>query len=120
MNSQGQIGWALAPRLAVVLSAICANWVNADPPNCPALTVPASTVVASAETRVESTERPRIVVAVDSIGMTVVDMERSLDFYTRVLSFQLVCDDQFGGDDYEYLYAIAKPRLRIAHLQLGN
>ena len=43
------------------------------------------------------------VTAVDSVGMTVSDMDRSVDFYTNVLSFQKVSDVEVLGTEYEQL-----------------
>jgi len=34
----------------------------------------------------------KLVIAVDAIGMTVADMDRSVDFYSKVLSFEKVAD----------------------------
>ncbi len=41
------------------------------------------------------------VVAVEAVGMTVADMDRSIDFYTRVLSFEKVSDTEVAGEDYQ-------------------
>ena len=46
------------------------------------------------------------VIAVDSIGMTVADMDRSVDFYTKVLSFQKVSDVEVLGSEYEQLQGL--------------
>jgi catechol 2,3-dioxygenase-like lactoylglutathione lyase family enzyme len=60
------------------------------------------------------------VIAVDSIGMTVADMDRSLDFYTKVLSFQKVSDVEVLGTEYERLQGLFGVRLRVVKLRLGN
>lgn len=41
--------------------------------------------------------------AVDAVGMTVADMDRSLAFYTQVLSFEPVSDVEVTGSEYEHL-----------------
>ena len=41
--------------------------------------------------------------AVSMVGLTVSDMDRSLDFYTNVLSFEKVSDVEVTGEPYEYL-----------------
>ena len=43
------------------------------------------------------------VLAVDAVGMTVSDMDRSVDFYSKVLDFQKISDTEVLGDDYEHL-----------------
>jgi catechol 2,3-dioxygenase-like lactoylglutathione lyase family enzyme len=60
------------------------------------------------------------VVAVESIGMTVSDMDREVDFYTHVLSFQKVSDVEVLGTEYEQLQGLFGVRLRVVKLQLGN
>jgi catechol 2,3-dioxygenase-like lactoylglutathione lyase family enzyme len=60
------------------------------------------------------------VVAVESVGMTVSDMDRSVDFYTNVLSFKKVSDLEVLGTEYEQLQGLFGVRLRIVKLQLGN
>ena len=64
---------------------------------------------------------PRLAVsAVDSVGMTVSDMDRSLAFYTSVLPFEKVSDIEVSGREYELLTGVFGARLRIARLRLGD
>ena len=49
---------------------------------------------------------PAAVTAIDSIGMTVSDLERSVDFYTKVLSFEKVSEYEVDGADYEHLEGV--------------
>jgi catechol 2,3-dioxygenase-like lactoylglutathione lyase family enzyme len=71
--------------------------------------------------RVAQTQTVRdTVVAVESVGMTVSDMDRSIDFYTNVLSFQKVSDVEVLGTEYEQLQGLFGVRLRVVKLQLGN
>jgi catechol 2,3-dioxygenase-like lactoylglutathione lyase family enzyme len=60
------------------------------------------------------------VTAVDSIGMTVENMDRAVDFYTRVLLFEKMSDTEVSGRGYELLQGIFGARMRIARLRLGN
>ncbi|HXJ35428.1 MAG TPA: VOC family protein [Candidatus Eisenbacteria bacterium] len=60
------------------------------------------------------------VTAVESIGLTVSDMERSLAFYTTVLPFQKVSDVEVAGSEYEKLTGVFGCRLRIVRLRLGD
>ncbi|HET9693270.1 MAG TPA: VOC family protein [Steroidobacteraceae bacterium] len=63
---------------------------------------------------------PAPVRSVDSVGITVSDMERSLDFYQRVLSFEHVGGREVAGEAYERLYGVFGLRLRIERLRLGD
>ena len=58
--------------------------------------------------------------AVDAVGMTVANMDRSLDFYSRVLSFEKVSDVEVTGSEYEYLQGIFGLRMRIVRMRLGG
>jgi hypothetical protein len=58
--------------------------------------------------------------AVLSVGMTVGDMDRSVDFYSRVLSFEKVSDVEVAGTDYEQLTGVFGLRSRLVHLRLGQ
>ncbi|MBW4523086.1 MAG: VOC family protein [Scytolyngbya sp. HA4215-MV1] len=60
------------------------------------------------------------VVAVESVGMTVFDMDRTIEFYTQVLSFQKVSDVEVLGTAYEQLQGIFGVRLRIVRMRLGD
>ncbi len=68
--------------------------------------------------RAESTHSP--ITAVDSIGMTVSDMDRSLEFYTKVLTFEPVSDVEVWGSDYERLQGVFGLRMRVVRLKLGE
>jgi len=57
---------------------------------------------------------------VGAIGMTVSDMARSIDFYTRVLDFTPVEDVEVAGEDYERLRGVFPLRMRVVRLRLGN
>jgi len=58
--------------------------------------------------------------AVDSIGMTVDDMDRAVEFYTRVLTFEKVSDTEVAGREYELLEGVFGARARIVRLRLGD
>src|SRR2546423_11828958 len=57
--------------------------------------------------------------SVESIGMTVSDMDRSVAFYSA-LTFQKVSDIEVLGEQYEHLEAVFGVRIRIVRMQLGN
>jgi catechol 2,3-dioxygenase-like lactoylglutathione lyase family enzyme len=58
--------------------------------------------------------------AVTMVGLTVSDMDRSVDFYTRVLDFTPVTDDEVAGQPYEELVGVFGVRLRVVRLRLGD
>lgn len=60
------------------------------------------------------------VTAVASIGVTVQDMDRAVDFYTRVLTFEKVSDAEVAGREYELLEGVFGARARIVRLRLGE
>jgi catechol 2,3-dioxygenase-like lactoylglutathione lyase family enzyme len=57
---------------------------------------------------------------VDSIGITVDNMERAVDFYTRVLTFEKVSDTEVAGREYELLEGVFGARARVVRLRLGG
>src|SRR5215472_7057031 len=57
--------------------------------------------------------------SIESIGMTVSDMDRSVEFYSA-LAFQKVSDVEVFGDDLEHLEGVFGARMRIVRMQLGN
>ncbi len=65
-------------------------------------------------------ETSQNVTAVDSVGITVADMDKSVDFYAQVLSFRKVSDVEVWGREYEYLQGLFGVRMRIVRMQLGN
>ena len=58
--------------------------------------------------------------SVDSIGLTVSDMNRALAFYTGLLPFAKVSDVEVSGRPYELLTGIFGARSRIVRLRLGT
>jgi catechol 2,3-dioxygenase-like lactoylglutathione lyase family enzyme len=60
------------------------------------------------------------VAAVDTVGMTVANMDRSLEFYTRALPFQKEYDIELAGRPWEQLEGVFGARLRVVGLRLGE
>jgi catechol 2,3-dioxygenase-like lactoylglutathione lyase family enzyme len=58
-------------------------------------------------------------VAVESIGMTVSNMDRSVAFYSA-LTFQKISDVEVLGEEYEDLEGVFGARMRIVRMQLGH
>jgi catechol 2,3-dioxygenase-like lactoylglutathione lyase family enzyme len=60
------------------------------------------------------------VLAVDSIGLTVSDMNRAIAFYTGVFPFTKVSDREQTGRAYELLSGLFGARSRVVRLRLGT
>ena len=60
------------------------------------------------------------VAAVEAVGMTVSDADRSLEFFTKVLSFEKVSDVEVAGTEYEHLQGLFGLRMRVVRLKLGE
>jgi catechol 2,3-dioxygenase-like lactoylglutathione lyase family enzyme len=61
-----------------------------------------------------------LVRSVDAVAVSVSDMERSVEFFTRVLTFEKVFDAEVAGPDYERLQGVFGARLRVVRLRLGD
>jgi catechol 2,3-dioxygenase-like lactoylglutathione lyase family enzyme len=61
-----------------------------------------------------------VVSAVDSVAVTVGDLDRSLAFYEGVLEFRKVSDTELAGDALERLHGVFGARIRVVRLQLGT
>jgi catechol 2,3-dioxygenase-like lactoylglutathione lyase family enzyme len=61
-----------------------------------------------------------LALSVEAVGMTVSDMDRSVDFFTRILSFEKISDTEVVGVDYERLQGVFGLRMRVVRLQLGE
>jgi catechol 2,3-dioxygenase-like lactoylglutathione lyase family enzyme len=57
--------------------------------------------------------------AVESVAVTVGDMERAVDFYTKVLLFEQVRDGEVSGEPHERLHGLPGARARVVRLRLG-
>jgi catechol 2,3-dioxygenase-like lactoylglutathione lyase family enzyme len=60
------------------------------------------------------------VAAVESIGFTVADLDRSVAFFRDVLTFELVETREEAGDAFEHLVGVFGARARIARMRLGE
>jgi len=63
---------------------------------------------------------PAQVSAVDSIAVTVSDLDRAVDFYSKVLTFEKVADREVSGDAYEHLFGVFGLRVRSVRMRLGD
>ena len=62
----------------------------------------------------------QLVKSVDAVGMTVSDIDRSVEFFSKVLSFEKVSDIEVAGSEYERLHGVFGARMRIARMRLGD
>jgi catechol 2,3-dioxygenase-like lactoylglutathione lyase family enzyme len=58
--------------------------------------------------------------SVDAVGMTVSDMDRSVEFFSNVLSFEKISDVEVAGSEYERLQGVFGLRMRVVRLKLGD
>src|SRR5262249_18012349 len=60
---------------------------------------------------------------VRSIGpilITVANMERSVEFYSRVLTFEKTSDAELAGEQVEHLFGLFGARVRVVRMTLGT
>jgi catechol 2,3-dioxygenase-like lactoylglutathione lyase family enzyme len=57
---------------------------------------------------------------VEAIGITVSDMDRSVEFFSKVLSFEKVSDVEVAGGEYEQLQGVFGARIRVVRMKLGD
>ncbi|MGV0027677.1 VOC family protein [Phormidesmis priestleyi] len=87
------------------------------------LQIQANAQVIQPSIAVQLTQTQRVqdaVVAVESVGMTVADMDQAIQFYSTVLSFKKVSDVEVLGAEYEQLQGLFGVRLRVVRMQLGE
>ena len=57
---------------------------------------------------------------VGPVAMTVSDMDKSVTFYTRVLTFEKVSDTERSGPEFDQLYGVSGAHIRVVDLKLGG
>jgi catechol 2,3-dioxygenase-like lactoylglutathione lyase family enzyme len=57
---------------------------------------------------------------VREIGMVVSDMDRSVAFYSQVLTFEMISDVEVSGTGYEHLEGLFGVRMRVVRMRLGE
>jgi catechol 2,3-dioxygenase-like lactoylglutathione lyase family enzyme len=62
----------------------------------------------------------QIVKSVEAVGMTVSDMDRSVEFFSKVLSFEKLSDIELAGSEYERLQGVFGARMRVVQMKLGD
>jgi hypothetical protein len=58
----------------------------------------------------------QVVKSVDSVGMTVSDMDRSVEFFSKALAFEKVSESEVAGNEYERLQGVFGARMKIVPL----
>ncbi len=61
-----------------------------------------------------------LVRAVEVVCITVADIDRSVRFFTDVLTFEPVTDVEVAGDQWERLQGVFPVRMRVVRLRLGD
>ena len=90
-------------RALLLASALCCGW----------------TLGLFAQTAQTPTPRAHIR-SIGPILITVGDMDRSIDFYSRVLTFEKVSDTELAGEDVEHLFGVFGTRVRLVRMKLGD
>jgi catechol 2,3-dioxygenase-like lactoylglutathione lyase family enzyme len=57
---------------------------------------------------------------IDSVALTVQDMDTAIDFYTGALTFNKISDTEISGHDAVRLFGLKDARVRVVRLQLGD
>lgn len=57
---------------------------------------------------------------VESVGFTVSDMDKAIDFYTRILPFEKISETETFGTEFEHLSGVFGARVKIVRLKLGD
>jgi catechol 2,3-dioxygenase-like lactoylglutathione lyase family enzyme len=86
-------------------------------PSLAAAVLLAAALALAAPVRAAATAPP--VAAVGCIGMTVSDLERSIAFYSGVLAFEKVAEEEAAGPAHEALTGVFALRTRTARVRLG-
>jgi catechol 2,3-dioxygenase-like lactoylglutathione lyase family enzyme len=82
--------------------------------------IPAPQVAVADSGRAAQPGRTASARAVLMVGLTVSDMDRSIQFYTQILDFEKVSDAEVAGPAYEALEGVFGARLRAVRLRLGD
>jgi catechol 2,3-dioxygenase-like lactoylglutathione lyase family enzyme len=77
-------------------------------------------IIALAVAAFITTAHGQAVTRVDTVGFTVSDMDKAIDFYTHVLPFEKMSDTEVWGTEFEHLTGVFGSRARVVDLKLGN
>jgi catechol 2,3-dioxygenase-like lactoylglutathione lyase family enzyme len=105
------VGWTMMSLLLAL--ALCSSLTKAQQQFAPVESI-------SSSASLSVSVAPAIVTRVDAVGMTVSDMDRSVDFFSKILSFEKVSDVELAGEDYEHLEGLFGLRMRVVRMKLGE
>jgi len=115
------IRWGLSTAFLSALLVCGTLWTVADARDQESLTRNSKLETRNSEPLTPNLElRTSPVLAVDAVGMTVSAMDRSVEFYSKVLSFEKVSDAEVWGTEYEHLQGLFGLRMRIVRMKLGD
>ena len=77
-------------------------------------------VLATSALPAQQPSAPPLVSSVAAVGMTVSDMDRSVEFFSTVLTFEKISDVEVAGEDYEHLQGVFGLRMRVVRMKLGD
>lgn len=77
-------------------------------------------LIAITALRLEAQSTAISVTGVERIAITVSDMDRATNFYSKVLTFRKVSDVEVDGEEYEHLQGVFGARTRIVQMKLGD
>jgi catechol 2,3-dioxygenase-like lactoylglutathione lyase family enzyme len=97
-----------ALRFFFLAVTLCASWASTAKPQ------------ANIAPSISAVSEKIHIRAVGPIAITVGDMDRSVDFYNRILTFEKISDTEVAGDDVEHLFGVFGSRIRIVTLKLGS
>jgi len=103
------IGALMRTRLALATALAAGLWLAVEP-----------SIASSARRAAELANGQPAVSAVDAVGMTVDDMDRSVAFLSDVLTFEKISDVEVTGSEYERLQGVFGLRMRIVRMKLGE
>lgn len=63
---------------------------------------------------------PAAVQRIGPVGMTVSDMDRSVEFYSKILHFEKLSDLEVAGEAYERLEGLFGVRMRVVRMRLAD
>lgn len=61
-----------------------------------------------------------LVKAVDAVGFTVSDMDRAIEFYSTLLTFEKLSDVEIADNDFAQLEGVFGARARVVRMKLGE
>jgi catechol 2,3-dioxygenase-like lactoylglutathione lyase family enzyme len=120
-SRQLKCGLAAAYSLTALLLAF--SWSPAPAPAHAAERRPNNSGTTAFGEALAAFQAPAARPEVKSVGplvITVSDLEKAVDFYTRVLSFQRVSVAELSGSDYEHLEAVFGLRIMTVGMRLGD